>query len=128
MLPDSLLSSSIAASATMKSAIQADTLTFRLCVAAPPRRQYCHHAAPLPLAHIRPAGDLIKRAAAAPAKTGSQVDLADLNARGFQAELSEGHGGLCRGWHELEQSLLAARSTQFLLWSTIFTGRNANPG
>jgi len=70
MVPDLLLTSSMAASARTKIAIHADnSLAFHGLVERLPSRQQSHDGAPLLRRHLRPAGDLIESAPAADAQT-----------------------------------------------------------
>src|SRR3990172_8168955 len=89
-MPDSLETSSMAAKAKMNKASQVVTrLAFRFLAALDPGRERSHDGAPLPVAHRRPAGDLLDAAPAADASAALNVEQTDIDARSLQ-------GGLCR--------------------------------
>src|SRR4026207_1395884 len=88
MVPEELLTSSMAASARTKMAIHADkSLAFHCLALRLPCRQHRHDGAPLLGPHPRPAGDFIDGAPASEAQTGGAVHLADVDAGSFQGRL-----------------------------------------
>src|SRR5262245_16612686 len=99
MVPEELLTSSMAASARTKMAIHADnSLAFHCRVASLASRQHRHDGAPLLRTHGRPAGDLIESPSAADAQTRPSVHLAGVDAGSFQGRLRSGdQPSLCRG-------------------------------